>query len=162
MPGIAHKSDVGGVKLNIQDSLELSEAYNDMTERLGKRVLVTPMIETEGVEVVLGMVRDPNFGPIVMLGAGGVFVEIMKDVRVILPPFGVDVAEREIDMLKIRPLLAGARGRPAVDIKALAETLSQFSVLVSALGDHIKEIDVNPLIVGPEGCVAVDALVVRG
>ena len=162
MPGIAHKSDVGGVKLDIQDSAALADVYRDMSKRLGGRVLVTPMIKSDGVEVVMGMVRDSNFGPIVMLGAGGVFVEIMKDVRVILPPFGVDVAEREIDRLKIRPLLDGARGRPAVDIKALAETLSHFSALVFALGDSIREIDVNPLIVGPEGCVAVDALVVRG
>jgi hypothetical protein len=109
----------------------------------------------------MGMVDDPNFGPIVMLGAGGVFVEIMKDVCAILPPFGPDVARREIEKLKIRPLLDAARGRPAVDIDALAETLSRFSALVFALRDSVKEIDVNPLIVGPDGCIAVDALVVH-
>jgi hypothetical protein len=125
-------------------------------------VLVTPMLKIEGVEMVMGMVDDPNFGPIVMLGAGGVFVEIMKDVCAILPPFGPDVARREIEKLKIRPLLDGARGRPAVDIDALADTLSRFSALVCALRDSVKEIDVNPLIAGPDGCIAVDALVVRG
>ncbi len=162
MPGIAHKSDVGGVVLNIQDSDALAEAYRDLASRLGPRVLVTPMLKIEGVEMVMGMVRDPNFGPIVMLGAGGVFVEIMKDVCAILPPFGPDVARREIEKLKIRPLLDGARGRPAVDIDALADTLSRFSALVCALRDSVKEIDVNPLIAGPDGCIAVDALVVRG
>ena len=162
MPGISHKSDVGGVVLNIGDAAALAEAYRDMVERLGPRVLVTPMLKIEGVEMVMGMVRDTNFGPIVMLGAGGVFVEIMKDVRAILPPFGPDVARREIEKLKIRPLLDGARGRPAVDIDALADTLSRFSALVSALSDSVKEIDVNPLIAGPEGCIAVDALVVHG
>jgi acyl-CoA synthetase (NDP forming) len=162
MPGIAHKSDVGGVVLNIGDAAALTEAYRDLAERLGPRVLVTPMLEIEGVEMVMGMVRDTNFGPIVMLGAGGVFVEIMKDVRAILPPFGPDVARREIEKLRIRPLLDGARGRRAVDVDALADTLSRFSALVAALRDSVKEIDVNPLIAGPEGCIAVDALVVRG
>ncbi|MBW2694603.1 MAG: acetate--CoA ligase family protein, partial [Deltaproteobacteria bacterium] len=162
MPGIAHKSDVGGVVLNIGDAASLAEAYRDVASRLGPRVLVTPMLKIEGVEMVMGMVDDPNFGPIVMLGAGGVFVEIMKDVCAILPPFGPDVARREIEKLKIRPLLDGARGRPAVDIDALADTLSRFSALVCALRDSVKEIDVNPLIAGPDGCIAVDALVVRG
>jgi hypothetical protein len=120
------------------------------------------MLKIDGVEMVLGMVSDSNFGPIVMLGAGGVFVEIMKDVRAILPPFGPDVAAREIEKLKIRPLLDEARGRPAVDIDALANTLSRFSAMVSALRGNVKEIDVNPLIVGPDGCIAVDALVVHG
>jgi acyl-CoA synthetase (NDP forming) len=162
MPGIAHKSDVGGVVLNIGDAAALAEAYRDVASRLGPRVLITPMLKIEGVEMVMGMVDDPNFGPIVMLGAGGVFVEIMKDVCAILPPFGPDVARRAIEELKIRPLLDGARGRPAVDIDALAETLSRFSAMVCALRDSVKEIDVNPLIAGPDGCIAVDALVVRG
>ena len=162
MPGISHKSDVGGVVLDIRDAEALAEAYRDLAARLGARALVTPMLEIEGVEMVMGMVVDPNFGPIVMLGAGGVFVEIMKDVRAILPPFGPDVARREIEKLKIRPLLDGARGRPAVDIDALAETLSRFSALVSELRNSVKEIDVNPLIAGPNGCIAVDALVVHG
>ncbi len=162
MPGIAHKSDVGGVVLNIGDATALADAYRDLASRLGPRVLVTPMLKIEGVEMVMGMVTDSSFGPIVMLGAGGVFVEIMKDVRAILPPFGPDVARREIEKLKIRPLLDGVRGRPAVDIDALADTLSRFSAMVSALRGSVKEIDVNPLIVGPDGCIAVDALVVRG
>jgi acyl-CoA synthetase (NDP forming) len=161
MPGVAHKSDVGGVVLNIHDAAALAEAYRDLASRLGPRVLVTPMLKIEGVEMVMGMVVDPNFGPIVMLGAGGVFIEIMKDVCAILPPFGPDVARREIEKLKIRPLLDGARGRPAVDIDALADTLSRFSALVCALRDSVKEIDVNPLIAGPDGCIAVDALVVH-
>ena len=161
MPGIAHKSDVGGVVLNLGDAAALAEAYRDLASRLGPRVLVTPMLKIEGVEMVMGMVIDPNFGPIVMLGAGGVFIEIMKDVCAILPPFGPDVARREIEKLKIRPLLDGARGRPAVDIDALADTLSRFSALVCALRDSVKEIDVNPLIAGPDGCIAVDALVVH-
>lgn len=161
MPGIAHKSDVGGVVLNIDDAAALADAYRDLAARLGPRVLVTPMLKIEGVEMVMGMVSDPSFGPIVMLGAGGVFVEIMKDVCAILPPFGPDVARREIEKLKIRPLLNGARGRPAVDIDALADTLSRFSAMVCALRSSLKEIDVNPLIAGPDGCIAVDALVVH-
>jgi acetate---CoA ligase (ADP-forming) len=161
MPGIAHKSDVGGVVLDIGDATALADAYRDLASRLGPRVLVTPMVEIEGVEMVMGMVDDPSFGPIVMLGAGGVFVEIMNDVRAMLPPFGSDVARREIDRLKTRPLLGGARGRPAADIDALADALSRFSALVSALRGSVMEIDVNPLIAGPDGCIAVDVLVVR-
>jgi hypothetical protein len=96
-----------------------------------------------------------------MLGAGGVFVEIMKDVCAILPPFGADVARRGIDQLKVRPLLDEARGRPAVNVDALAETLSKFSAMCAALQGSVTEIDVNPLIVGPDGCIAVDALIVH-
>ncbi|MEE8357634.1 MAG: acetate--CoA ligase family protein, partial [Anaerolineales bacterium] len=111
MPGIAHKSDVGGVVLNIPDAEALAEAYRDLAARLGARALVTPMLKIEGVEMVMGMVVDPNFGPIVMLGAGGVFVEIMKDVRAILPPFGPDVARREIEELKIHVQLRDIENR---------------------------------------------------
>jgi len=161
MPGIAHKTDVGGVLLNIADRKALTGSYRDLASRLGPRVLVTPMLEAGSVEMVMGMVEDPGFGPIVMLGAGGVFVEVMKDVRAVLPPFGVDVARRAIESLKVRPLLDGARGRPAADIDALAEALSRFSAMVCALRGSVKEIDVNPLIAGPDGCTAVDALVVR-
>jgi acyl-CoA synthetase (NDP forming) len=161
MPGIQHKSDVGGVKLNIGDPKALAEAYQDMASRLGPRTMVTPFLKIDGVEMVLGMVSDDTFGPIVMLGAGGVFVEIMKDVCAILPPFGADVARRGIDQLKVRPLLDEARGRPAVDVDALAETLSKFSAMCHALRGSVTEIDVNPLIVGPDGCIAVDALIVH-
>ncbi len=162
MPGIAHKSDVGGVALDVRDAKTLGDAYRDLASRLGPRALVAPMLKADGVELVMGMVDDPSFGPIVMLGAGGVFVEVMKDVRALLPPFGPDVARREIDALKIRPLLDGARGRPAVDLDALAETLSRFSALACALRGSAKEIDVNPLMAGPRGCIAADALIVGG
>ena len=159
MPGVAHKSDAGGVALGLADAAAVRAAYADMTTRLGPRVVVQPMAG-RGVEMVLGMVRDAQFGPLVMIGAGGVLVEMLKDTRFALPPFGTDFARRVIDGLKVRPLLDGVRGAPAADIDTLAEALARFSVLAVTLGDAIAEIDVNPFIAGPAGPLAVDALVV--
>ncbi len=158
-PGLAHKSDAGGVALGLADAGAVRAAHADMAARLGPRVVIQPMA-AKGVEMVLGMVRDAQFGPLVMVGAGGILVETLKDTRFALPPFGVDYARRLIDGLKVRPLLDGLRGAPAADIDALAEALARFSVLAVTLGDAIAEIDVNPFIAGPAGPLAVDALVV--
>jgi acetate---CoA ligase (ADP-forming) len=112
-----------------------------------------------GVELALGAVRDPQFGPVVTVGAGGLLVELLSDRRSALPPFGIATARRLVDRLKLRPLLDGYRSGPPVDLDALARTIALFSVLVAELGDAVAEIDVNPLICGPE-IVAVDALVI--
>ena len=159
MPGLAHKSDTGGVALGLAGSDAVRAAHADMAARLGSRVVIQPMA-AKGVEMVLGMVRDAQFGPLVMVGAGGILVETLKDTRFALPPFGVDYARRLIDGLKVRPLLDGLRGAPAADVDALAEALARFSVLAVTLGEVIAEIDVNPFIAGPAGPIAVDALVV--
>ena len=159
MPGLAHKSDTGGVALGLADSDAVRAAHADIAARLGSRVVIQPMA-AKGVEMVLGMVRDAQFGPLVMVGAGGILVETLKDTRFALPPFGVDYARRLIDGLKVRPLLDGLRGAPAADVDALAEALARFSVLAVTLGEVIAEIDVNPFIAGPAGPIAVDALVV--
>ena len=159
MPGLAHKSDTGGVALGLADSDAVRAAHADMAARLGSRVVIQPMA-AKGVEMVLGMARDAQFGPLVMVGAGGILVETLKDTRFALPPFGVDYARRLIDGLKVRPLLDGLRGAPAADVDALAEALARFSVLAVTLGEVIAEIDVNPFIAGPAGPIAVDALVV--
>jgi len=159
-PGVNHKSDVGGVKLNLPDSAALEAAYQDLALRLGADVIVSPMVPS-GIELTLGMINDPQFGPLVMVGAGGILVELMKDRAFALAPCSVGEAHRMIDRLKVRPLLAGLRGAPAVDVAALAETVARFSAMASALRNCVQEIDVNPLIVHPNGCVAVDALVVR-
>ena len=161
MPGILHKSDVGGVKLNLVDATAVKTAYADLAARLGPRVLVMPMAG-KGVEISFGMTRDEQFGPIVMIGAGGVLIEMMKDRRFVLPPFGTKEARWQIDKLSLRPLLDGKRGAKPADIDKLAKAFAAFSVMVADLDGLIDEIDVNPLIVNERGAVAVDALIVKG
>jgi len=158
MPGILHKSDVGGVKLDLTVETAAA-AYADLRQRLGPRVIVMPMAG-QGVELSFGMTSDPQFGPIVMLGAGGVLIELMRDRRFALPPFGPEEAMRHLDALALRPLLDGKRGAPPADLAALSQALSRFSILAADLGDLIAEMDVNPLIAGPHGCVALDALII--
>ncbi|HVT50118.1 MAG TPA: acetate--CoA ligase family protein [Dongiaceae bacterium] len=156
MPGIFHKSDVGGVKLNVTDA---AAAYRDLKDRLGPRVIVMPMAD-KGVELSLGLTRDPQFGPILMLGAGGTLIELLRDRRFAIPPFEESEALRHLNALALRPLLDGKRGAAPADLDSLTKAISRFSVLAADLGDLIAEADVNPLIAGPEGCVALDALIV--
>ena len=158
--GILHKTDCDGVRLGISDKDQLNAAYADLSTRLGPRVMVSPMLEMTGVEMVLGMVRDEQFGPLVMLGFGGINVETIRDVAYALPPFSRETALRLVNSLKLRPLLDGLRNRPAVDLAAFCTAAEQFSIMVAALGEVLTEIDVNPVIAHPGGCIAVDALVV--
>jgi acyl-CoA synthetase (NDP forming) len=159
MPGILHKSDVGGVKLGLVDLAAVRVAYEDVARRLGPRVLLAPMAAA-GLELSFGAKLDPQFGPIVMIGAGGVLIEFMADRACALAPFDDAEAKRLIDGLSLRPLLDGKRGAPASDIAALAAALAQFSTMVADLSGLVQEIDVNPLLAGPAGCVALDALIV--
>jgi acyl-CoA synthetase (NDP forming) len=159
VPTIAHKSDAQGVRLNIQNAGELADTYRDFAERLGPEVTVAAMAPP-GVEVALGIVRDPTFGSLVLVAAGGVLVELLHDRKLALPPIDEDAARRLIDGLAMRPLLDGVRGAPPSDVDALARAVSRLSVLAVELGDVIAELDVNPVIVSPQGCVAVDVLVV--
>ena len=159
-PGILHKTDCGGVILGIETLQQLEQAYQDLSNRLGERVMVTPMVNFRGQELVLGMVRDEQLGPLVMIGFGGINVETIRDVACALPPFGEKTARELLDSLQLRPLLDGLRDRPAVDVDAFCAAASRFSILAAALGDVIREIDVNPIIVHTGGCIAVDALVV--
>ena len=156
---IAHKSEVRGVRLNVGDVDDLRETYRDLADRLGPDVTVAAMAPP-GVEVALGIVRDPTFGPLVMVAAGGVLVELLRDRKLALPPIDEDAARRLIDGLAIRPMLDGVRGAPPSDVGALAPAVSRLSVLGVELGDTMAELDVNPMIVSPSGCVAVDALIV--
>ena len=158
-PGVQHKSDVGGVRLGIDDSPSLEEAYEDLERHLGPQVTVSKMAPT-GVEVALGVVRDPQFGPLVLVAAGGVLVEVLKDRRLALPPLDEARARAMIARLQIRSLLAGVRGAPAADIAALSQALVALSWLAHDLGEHLEALDANPVICGPGGCVAVDALVI--
>ena len=108
----------------------------------------------------LGVVRDPTFGPLVLVAAGGILVELLKDRRLGRPPLDEVRARRLVDGLKMRPILDGVRGMPAVDVASLATAISRLSVLAVDLGDRLDALDVNPVIVSSEGTLAVDALVV--
>ncbi len=158
-PGIHHKSDVNGVKVELCDSDAVASAYGDLAGRLGPRVVVAAMAE-KGIEVGFGLVRDAQFGPVVVVSAGGVLIEVLEDRAFALPPFGIAHAHRLLEKLRVSRLFDGARGRPGADRNALAAALSRFSVAAAALGDVILEMDVNPVIAGPGGAVAVDALIV--
>lgn len=157
--GVAHKSDVDGVRLNLADPVALRQAHRDLAVRLGPRVLVARMVRDRGVEMMLGLQRDPDFGPVVVLGFGGIHAEILRDVAFALPPFDAAEARRLIDRLRLRPLLDGARGAPAADIDAMAAAAARFSALAAALDDLVEAIDVNPVLALPHGAIAVDALV---
>ena len=157
---VDHKSDVGGVVVGIAYEATLGGAYRDLASRLGPRVLVSELIP-EGVEIGLGMVDDEQFGPVVMISAGGRLIETMADRVAVLPPVDKAGAIRALARLRIRPLLDGVRGRPPADIDSLADVVARFSELAADGAGQIKAMDVNPVIAGPSGAVAVDALIVR-
>lgn len=158
--GIVHKTDHNGVVLNLANEKMLKAAYAELAHRLGSQVVVSPMVKSQGVELFLGLVRDEQFGLLVMLGFGGLNVEALKDVSYALPPFNQATARRMLDKLAHRPLLDALRNRPALDIDAFCDMAGQFSLMAAKLASVIEEIDVNPVIVNPHGCLALDALVV--
>ena len=159
-PEISHKTEAGGVRLGLVDAESLTAAYTDITDRLGPVVTVAAMAPP-GVEVALGVVHDPTFGPLVLVAAGGVLVELLHDRVLAMPPLDVSAAHRMIERLTMRPILDGVRGAPAADVDALARAISRLSVLAADLGDLLAALDVNPVIAGPSGCLAVDALAER-
>ena len=158
-PGIPHKSDAGGVLLGIRGPAELAAAYRDLTARIGPRALVCETIPP-GTELALGIARDQDLGPLVVVGAGGVLVELLADRAVALPPVSGDQAGRMIGRLRAARLLAGVRGEPAADIGAVIRAITGLSALAMELGDDLAALDVNPLICGPSGAIAVDALAI--
>ena len=170
-PDIVHKSEIGGVLLDIADADAVRSGFALLLERAkaaapGARVegvLVAKQLKG-GVECILGIHRDPVFGPMAMFGLGGIFVEVLKDVVFRRCPFGPDTAEAMIRSIKGAPLLLGARGRKKADVKALAEMLSRLSAFAVAAGDRLQSIDLNPVLAMPEGegAFAVDAVIEVG
>jgi acyl-CoA synthetase (NDP forming) len=158
-PAIAHKSDVGGVLLGIRDPAELAAGYADLAARLGSRVLVCQTVAT-GPELALGITRDPGLGPLIVVGAGGVLVELLADRRVALPPVDEELATELLDGLRVRKLLAGVRGMPPAALGSIITAITGLSELACELGDELEALDVNPVICGPGGAVAVDALAI--
>ncbi|MFL5797801.1 MAG: acetate--CoA ligase family protein [Actinomycetota bacterium] len=157
--GTAHKSEVDGVRLGIGDPDALAKAYRDLASRLGPEVTVAGM-GPPGVEMALGIVRDPQFGPLVMVAAGGVMVEVLRDRAFSLPPLDEDRARRLVDRLTVSRMLDGIRGAGPADREALHRAVVGLSGMALDLGDLLESVDVNPVIVGPSGAWAVDALVV--
>jgi len=157
--GADHKSDVGGVILGIADAAALSDAYRSMTERLGPTVSVHAMARP-GVEVSIGVVRDENFGPLVIVAAGGTLIELLADRTVACPPITTTGALDMLGTLRITKLLGGWRGEPAADINALADVVVGFSQLAAELGEVLDAVEANPVIVSPTGAIAVDALII--
>ncbi|MDH3380408.1 MAG: acetate--CoA ligase family protein, partial [Gammaproteobacteria bacterium] len=157
--GIVHKSDVAGVALDLRCEKELLEAYDDLNARLGAEVLIAPML-SGGAEIALGVVNDPQFGPYIMLAAGGRLIEVLDERAYALAPVGLDEALRLIGTLRIKSLLDGIRGGAALDTVGLARAIVNLSQLAIALRDVLGEIDVNPLLVFPDRVIAVDAVVV--
>jgi len=167
-PDILHKSEIGGVLLNIADAAAVRDGFALLMERASRAapqariegVLVAKQL-SGGVECILGVHRDPVFGPVAMFGLGGIFVEVLKDVSFRRCPFGEDVAEAMIRSIRGVPLLQGARGKPPADIRALARMLSRLSVFAHQAGPRLAGIDLNPVFAMPEGqgAFAADAVI---
>jgi acyl-CoA synthetase (NDP forming) len=155
-----HKTDVNGVLLSIDSAAALEAAYADLSARLGPQAYISPMIDAPGVEMILGARRDPQFGPMVVLGFGGVHAETLQEFAVLAAPFDTASAERALAGLKLAPLLQGVRGAEPVDVHAFCEMAARLSAMVVALADRVLEVDINPVKLGPWGVLGLDALVV--
>ncbi|MBI1735649.1 MAG: acetate--CoA ligase family protein [Candidatus Rokubacteria bacterium] len=163
---LVHKSDVGGVRLGLASGDEVRRAWADVTGALARELgasaldgcLVSEMVRGEA-EVIVGATRDPQFGPVVVVGSGGTLVETLRDVQMALAPVSPAHALGLLRALRLWPVLAGVRGRPALDVAAVAGIVSRVSFLAADLADRLTELDVNPVIVRAAGggAVAVDA-----
>ncbi|MGH2697998.1 MAG: acetate--CoA ligase family protein, partial [Actinomycetota bacterium] len=156
--GLAHKTEAGGVKLGLSSAGAVAEAYRDLSSRLGPDVVVQAMAPA-GVEMGLGVVNDAQFGPLLVVSAGGLLIEVLEDRATGLPPVDEPRARRLVDRLKVRPLLDGVRGSDPFDSNALVEAVQNLSSLAIELGNDLRALDINPLVVTHDGCIAVDALV---
>ena len=163
---IAHKSDLGLVAVGVRDEDDARRTYRGLLataadawpEATVDGVLVAETVP--GVETVVGLAHDDLFGPVVMFGLGGVLVEVLRDVTFRVPPFTPRDAAAMLGELRGSAVLDGVRGRPAVDRESLVDTLMRMQHLAVDLSGEVAEVDVNPLLAGPEGAVAADALVV--
>ncbi len=157
---LEHKSDVGGVVLNIRTLTEAKSAAERLA-RLSDMLLVEEMVSDGVAEILIGMTVDPQFGQVLVLGAGGVLTELLRDTVSLLPPFTAAAIESALQRLKVGKLLAGYRGKPPADVAALVETALACTRYAEANIDKLLELDINPVIVRPasRGAVAVDALI---
>src|ERR671917_599017 len=164
---ITHKTDVGGVRLNLQDAEEVQRAYEEMERSISENfspedfagATVQPMVSLEGYELIMGSSLDPQFGPVLLFGSGGQLVEVYKDRALALPPLTTTLARRTMEQTRIFEALKGVRGRPPVDTAALEKLFVRFSQMVVEQ-PWIRELDINPLLASPERLIALDARVV--
>ena len=164
---ITHKTDVGGVELDLKSTDAVGSAYRNIESAVNRHagpghfqgVSVQPMVTRDGYELIVGSSLDPQFGPVLLFGAGGQLVEVIKDRSLGLPPLNTTLARRMMEQTKILTALRGVRGRAPVDVLALEQLLVRFSHLVVEQRG-IKEIDINPLLVSPERLIALDARVI--
>lgn len=165
-PNVAHKSDVGGVVLGLESHEEVANAYDEIIlsvnanqpEAIIEGVSVQEMT-APGVEVIVGMTTDPQFGAVMMFGLGGIMVEVLGDVAFRLAPLAQGDARDMINEIKGRQVLDGVRGQPPVDVGAIELILDRVSVF-AAEHPEVRELDLNPVIASPEGAIAVDARIV--
>jgi acetate---CoA ligase (ADP-forming) len=160
-PGILHKTEAGAVRLDLQGAEAVRSAAADMTAALAVEGhpptgFVVQRMAPQGAELIVGVVHDPNFGPVIACGAGGVLVELLRDVVVRLAPLGATDAAEMVRSLKTYPLLTGFRGAPARDVRALEDSLLRVSALAEDLPE-VAELDCNPIVVGERGAFIVDA-----
>ncbi len=168
-PDIQHKTEINGVRVGLKDEAAVSTAFREVMKSARRHhpqarlegAVIQEMIPADAVEVILGILCDPHFGPVVVFGSGGVLVEVLKDSSLRLPPLSHGEALEMIYETKGARLLQGFRGKPAADLDALADCLVRLSQLAVDLGDLVAALDINPLMVLPagEGVRAVDALV---
>jgi acyl-CoA synthetase (NDP forming) len=157
--GVLHKADVGGVVLNIPDYAALEAAYDKMSCSLGPKAVVAPFFDFD-TELIFGMITDPIFGPFIVVGAGGIYTEALRDRAVLLPTATEHEIRKKLETLKIYQLLTGLRGSKPADLDALVSQIRKFCAVVAYLSQWVAEIDVNPVAVTGEQIIALDALII--
>lgn len=162
-PGLVHKTEAGAVRLGLRDAAEVAAAYRDAEARLAKmghppRAALVMATAAPGVELLLGGLQDPRYGPVVALGLGGIHVETLQDTVFRLAPVTEEEAMRALRSLRGWPLLRGTRGAPPADVQAIAAAVASFSRFLAA-HPEVSEAEVNPLFAGPHGVAGVDARV---
>ena len=164
---ILHKTDIGGVMLNLKTEDEAVLAYQQILDNAAEHapgtkidgVMLSPMVD-DGVDLILGAQSDPIFGAMVMVGIGGIHAELLKDVTFMRAPISPSAAQMMLERLQLYPLLTGVRGARGCNIAAVAKTISDFSAFIAAHADQLSSFEINPLRALPDGCVALDALAV--
>jgi acetyltransferase len=167
-PDIPHKTESGAIRLDVSGGARARVAYEEVLAAARRYrpnaridgVLVQEMVRG-GVELMLGLTRDPVFGPVVTVAMGGIHVEVLRDAVHRIPPVSQVEAREMLDELRMRKMLEGVRGAPRSDVRAVADAIGRLSWLAHDFGDEIRELDVNPFVVLPDGVCALDALVVK-
>ena len=159
--GALHKSDVGAVRLGVDEPDSAAEIYREFEHRFGDELCAVCVVQTQQaatLELLVGAIRDPAFGPLVVVGAGGVEAELRDDRVVLVAPVSRTAARRAVESLRLAPLFHGFRGRPELPVDAVVEFVHRIGLLAATIPE-IQQLDLNPVLVGTDGCVAVDALI---